>query len=66
MKHCIDCAHWNARETDKALVKLGFAWCMTKHPLHTVRAYAVPCPKFEDIGEEKAKARREWLDKKKG
>lgn len=64
MNHCIECKHWNPRESGN-LAKLGMAWCMTKHPLHTVRAYALACQKFEALDAEKVKARVVWLENQK-
>ena len=64
MNHCIDCTRWNPKETSEGLLKVGMAWCMDKHPLHTVRAFAIACPKFEARDDGREQDRREWLKKK--
>lgn len=64
MNTCIQCAHWNPKGTDRAMVRLGFAAC-TKKKLtgHMTSAEAVACERFAPLDTKAADARRIWLDK---
>ena len=67
MNRCIDCSKWNAKSTDKSMLRLGFAACKAKDkPGYTVSSQARSCDKFDALDAEKVKARVVWLDKKKG
>ena len=65
MTTCIECTHWNTKDTDRAMVRLGFAACVLKKLIgHTVSAEAQACERFDPLEAKAADARRAWLDKK--
>lgn len=66
MTTCMNCQHWNPRETDANMLRHGFARCDKKAlPGHTLSAKAVACVKFAAIDQDKAEAREKWLTERK-
>lgn len=63
MTTCITCQHWQPKQTDPGMRRLGFAQCMNRTKGHTYSATAPACDQHKAVTQEQATKRAEWINK---
>lgn len=61
MTTCITCLHWQPKQTDPKMARMGFAQCDTKPKGHSYSAHATACDRHRPVTDEIAKVRKDWL-----
>ena len=61
MTTCITCQHWQPKQTDPKMARMGFAQCEKKTKGHTYSSESPVCDKHKPAPEETTKARKDWL-----
>lgn len=63
MTTCISCQHWQPKQTDQGMRRLGFAQCIKRANGHTYSATAPACEQHKAVTPEQATKRAEWINK---
>lgn len=66
MTTCISCQHWQPKQTDAGMRRLGFAQCTKRAKGHTYSATARACDEHKAVTQEQATKRAEWINKGAG
>lgn len=59
---CITCQHWQPKQTEAKLVRLGFAQCEKKTKGHSLSATAPACTQHKPVDDKTAQARAKFME----